>query len=63
VCAGFAIFLLSDFPPTRRFGLIVVLGTLLAPLPAVLVVPWLTTIRARARSVRWVRRVFAVGAE
>jgi hypothetical protein len=35
VCAGFSIFVLSQFPPTRRFGLWVVLGTLLV-LPATL---------------------------
>jgi predicted RND superfamily exporter protein len=29
VCAGFSIFILSEFPPTRRFGTWVVLGTLL----------------------------------
>jgi predicted RND superfamily exporter protein len=35
VCAGFSIFILSQFPPTRRFGLWVVLGTLLV-LPSAL---------------------------
>jgi uncharacterized protein len=35
VCAGFSIFILSEFPPTRRFGLWVVLGTLLV-LPSTL---------------------------
>src|SRR5919109_3548493 len=35
VCAGFAIFILSEFPPTRRFGLWVVVGTLLV-LPSTL---------------------------
>jgi len=29
VCVGFSIFILSQFPPTRRFGLWVVVGTLL----------------------------------
>lgn len=29
VCVGFSIFILSQFPPTRRFGLWVVIGTLL----------------------------------
>ncbi len=41
VCAGFAIFILSGFPPTQRFGFSVVLGTLLTPLPALFVLPWL----------------------
>jgi predicted RND superfamily exporter protein len=35
VCTGFSIFILSEFPPTRRFGLWVVLGTLLV-LPSTL---------------------------
>jgi predicted RND superfamily exporter protein len=35
VCVGFSIFILSEFPPTRRFGLWVVLGTLLV-LPSTL---------------------------
>jgi predicted RND superfamily exporter protein len=35
VCVGFSIFILSQFPPTQRFGLWVVLGTLLV-LPAAL---------------------------
>src|SRR3981081_3035512 len=29
IAAGFAIFVLSDFPPTQRFGLAVVFGTLI----------------------------------
>ncbi len=43
VCAGFAIFILSGFPPTQRFGLSVVLGTLLSPLPALFLLPWLSS--------------------
>ena len=35
VCVGFSIFILSQFPPTRRFGLWVVMGTLLV-LPSAL---------------------------
>jgi predicted RND superfamily exporter protein len=35
VCIGFSIFILSEFPPTRRFGLWVVIGTLLV-LPSAL---------------------------
>ncbi len=45
VCAGFAIFLLSGFPPTQRFGFSVVLGTLLFPLPALFVLPWFAAAR------------------
>ena len=29
IAAGFAIFVLSDFPPTERFGLVVVFGTII----------------------------------
>ena len=43
VCAGFGIFILSGFPPTQRFGISVVLGTLLSPLPALLLLPWFAT--------------------
>ena len=42
VCAGFGIFMLSGFPPTQRFGFSVVLGTLISPLPALFVLPWLS---------------------
>jgi predicted RND superfamily exporter protein len=35
VCVGFSIFILSEFPPTRRFGMWVMLGTLLV-LPSTL---------------------------
>ena len=45
VGAGFAIFMLSGFPPAQRFGFSVVLGTLLAPLPALFLLPWLATVR------------------
>ena len=47
VCAGFGIFILSGFPPTQRFGWSVVMGTLLSPLPALILVPWLATVKLR----------------
>jgi len=50
VCAGFAIFLLSGFPPTQRFGFSVVLGTILSPLPALFVLPWLATLQGKEQS-------------
>ncbi len=49
VCAGFAIFILSGFPPTQRFGISVVLGTLLAPLPALFVLPWFASATAKSK--------------
>jgi predicted RND superfamily exporter protein len=53
VCVGFSIFILSQFPPTRRFGLWVVVGTLLVLpntlffLPAVASMRPLRSIRKR----------------
>ena len=41
VTAGFSIFLLSDFPPTQRFGLAVVLGTAVAAVMALWIFPGL----------------------
>jgi uncharacterized protein len=54
VCAGFAIFMLSGFPPTQRFGFSVVLGTVLTPLAALFMLPWFATVRIpkRRRRVR-----------
>ncbi len=39
VCAGFGIFVLSSFPPTRRFGLAVILGSFAAATMALVVLP------------------------
>jgi predicted RND superfamily exporter protein len=41
VCSGFAIFTLSVFPPTRRFGMAVVFGSLVAAFGALVLLPWL----------------------
>jgi len=41
IAAGFAIFVLSDFPPTQRFGLIVVVGTIVDILANLFVLPLL----------------------
>jgi predicted RND superfamily exporter protein len=41
VCSGFAIFLLSSFPPTRRFGAAVVLGGLVDGVACLFVLPLL----------------------
>ncbi|MDA9101383.1 hypothetical protein N9K06_01760, partial [Omnitrophica bacterium] len=45
VCCGFAIFGLSNFPPTQRFGLSVVLGTVMSPLAALFLLPYLASLR------------------
>lgn len=39
VASGFAIFTLSVFPPTRRFGIAVVFGTLVAAFGALVLLP------------------------
>ena len=39
ICAGFGIFVLSTFPPTQRFGLAVILGTVTAATMALVVLP------------------------
>ncbi|MBI1883528.1 MAG: MMPL family transporter [Chlamydiae bacterium] len=41
VSSGFGIFALSNFPPTQRFGLSVVVGTLIDVGAALLILPWL----------------------
>ncbi len=40
VSAGFGIFGLSTFPPTQKFGLAVILGTVMAAATALLVLPY-----------------------
>jgi predicted RND superfamily exporter protein len=39
ICAGFGLFALSSFPPTQRFGVAVVVGTLAAVTMALIVLP------------------------
>ncbi|MDP3920737.1 MAG: MMPL family transporter [Candidatus Omnitrophota bacterium] len=41
VCAGFAIFMLSYFPPTQRFGIAVVSGSIMSAIAALVVLPTL----------------------
>lgn len=47
ICAGFGIFVMSSFPPTRRFGLAVMLGTATAATMALVVLPRLAGIGGR----------------
>ena len=42
IATGFAIFTLSNFPPTQRFGLVVVFGTLIDIMATLLVLPLLS---------------------
>jgi len=45
VVTGFAIFLFSTFPPTQRFGLAIVFGTILASLTALYIMPLLARMK------------------
>jgi len=44
LAAGFGLFALSSFPPTRRFGIGVVVGIVAATALTLVVVPWLATV-------------------
>jgi predicted RND superfamily exporter protein len=52
ICTGFGIFLLSNFPPTQRFGLFVMFGSATAASVALLMFPWLASARFGASSTR-----------
>ena len=47
LCSGFGIFLLSDFPPTQRFGFSVVLGSLVSACAALFLFPYLASLSLR----------------
>jgi predicted RND superfamily exporter protein len=47
VCSGFGLFLLSNFPPTQRFGLSVMFGSATAAIAALFMFPWLASISLR----------------
>ena len=49
ICVGFGVFGLSSFPPTRRFGLAVILGTLTAATMALVALPLSASLRRRGR--------------
>lgn len=44
VCLGFAVFILSLFPPTQRFGTAVILGTVIAVAATLFVLPTLSAV-------------------
>ena len=50
LCSGFGVFVLSSFPPTRRFGLAVMLGTVTAATMALVVLPGLQAVMDRRGS-------------
>jgi len=49
ICCGFGIFLLSNFPPTQRFGLFVMLGSATAAAAALFMFPWLASSRRETK--------------
>ena len=49
ICCGFGIFLLSNFPPTQRFGIFVMFGSATAATAALFMFPWLASLSLRAR--------------
>jgi predicted RND superfamily exporter protein len=44
ICCGFGIFLLSNFPPTLRFGVLVIFGSATAASAALFLFPWLASV-------------------
>ncbi|MBI4265397.1 MAG: MMPL family transporter [Acidobacteria bacterium] len=50
VTSGFALFLLSDFPPTRRLGVLVCIGAALTDLVVLVILPVLASRARRART-------------
>ncbi|HEY6253285.1 MAG TPA: MMPL family transporter [Candidatus Angelobacter sp.] len=50
ICCGFGIFLLSNFPPTQRFGLFVIFGSATAAAVALFMFPYLASISRRAKT-------------
>jgi predicted RND superfamily exporter protein len=49
ICFGFGIFLLSNFPPTQRFGIFVIFGSATATTAALFLFPWLASLSFRRR--------------
>jgi predicted RND superfamily exporter protein len=50
IAAGFAIFVLSDFPPTQRFGVVVLAGCVVDILANLFVLPLLAGAELKAKS-------------
>ncbi|MBN2484260.1 MAG: MMPL family transporter [Candidatus Omnitrophica bacterium] len=60
VATGFGIFSLSQFPPTQRFGLFVILGTLMSPVAALLILPYLSSDKGLGEFVRkWAGKILS----
>jgi uncharacterized protein len=52
VSSGFALFLLSSFPPTRRLGVLVCIGAAMTDLVVLVILPALATLGRRTRTAR-----------
>jgi predicted RND superfamily exporter protein len=50
ICCGFGIFLLSNFPPTLRFGVFVIFGSATAASAALFLFPWLASVSLHRKS-------------
>ncbi len=50
ICCGFSLFLLSNFPPTQRFGLFVIFGSATAASSALFLFPWLASLSVRRKA-------------
>ena len=50
ICCGFGIFLLSNFPPTLRFGVFVIFGSATAASAALFLFPWLASVSRHKKS-------------
>jgi predicted RND superfamily exporter protein len=51
ICCGFGIFLLSNFPPTERFGIFVMFGSATAASAALFLFPWLASLSVHRKKV------------
>jgi predicted exporter len=51
ICCGFGIFLLSNFPPTQRFGVFVIFGSATAASAALFLFPWLASVSVHKKKV------------
>ena len=49
ICCGFGIFVLSNFPPTQRFGVFVMFGSATAAGGALFMFPWLASVSVRRK--------------
>jgi uncharacterized protein len=49
ICMGFAIFFVSAFPPTQRFGLFIVVGTIMAAFSTIFILPFFDQLSVKSR--------------